>query len=560
MFMNESYPLIDYINEYNLPDDDCIKGLKINTLIENYNPPNKPLKEEFVKEYYDGSTAYVFIPLGVFLLGIALSNDNEESGAAVMMFSFLVGYLSFKIHQKQAKEVNQRNKWRKESIENKYANELKKYNDEIEKIKNEQSLDLAYNKQLDKFESISKKRFLHRLKVTREKFSITDSKIGEGVFIAKKGLTEEYFLNFLASRYPHFKDKLHQNNKVEFPNVFESYFPDICFIDEKYYIYIDIEIDERYTLNEKISIHNIDDDLNRNCNFVSAGWIVIRFTEDQIILDPIGCAETIHQVIRNAYFGKRLKKHIKTFQVSMWSIDDYFDNNFRDSHIKLIKKWQEGGRKYQVIGNMIYKYAKDIYRDLDLNTTCIISSENEYNKNSRSKYKHPSHKHDELFFRKQTDEEFKKLNWEKSCGVGTLAGYNDLLVIDIDEAEDDIVVYKILLELGLDENYQWVVNTGSRKGFHILLKCKKPNRLKRNDVCITYENFKSTDSKFGQIQLLFNTHVVLPPSLHKSGNRYSFKHSTPVNAPKEIETDKLFQILGKFIDLSSEVIGKKYIN
>ena len=86
------------------------------------------------------------------------------------------------------------------------------------------------------------------------------------------------------------------------------YYPDIVVTDGKGF-YMDIEIDEMYTLDNHNPIHYLEVVLNednnqtkrssdyvRNREFTYAGWIVIRFSETQIVNKPRECAKAIYDL------------------------------------------------------------------------------------------------------------------------------------------------------------------------------------------------------------------------------------------------------------------------
>jgi hypothetical protein len=64
---------------------------------------------------------------------------------------------------------------------------------------------------------------------------------------------------------------------------------------------IQIEIDEPYvgTTHKPHHCRDIDDDYNRDLYFTNNGWIVIRFSERQIVTNPDGCCGFIAQVVIN---------------------------------------------------------------------------------------------------------------------------------------------------------------------------------------------------------------------------------------------------------------------
>jgi very-short-patch-repair endonuclease len=62
-------------------------------------------------------------------------------------------------------------------------------------------------------------------------------------------------------------------------------------------IFIDIEIDEPYSFEERKPIHFDDSDCERDKYFAESGFIVIRFTEDQIIDNTYQCYFIIKKCI-----------------------------------------------------------------------------------------------------------------------------------------------------------------------------------------------------------------------------------------------------------------------
>ncbi|MDA8972424.1 bifunctional DNA primase/polymerase [bacterium] len=206
---------------------------------------------------------------------------------------------------------------------------------------------------------------------------------------------------------------------------------------------------------------------------------------------------------------------------------------------------------------VIYQAAKRFF-NIGLNITCIHQIENEHNKLVKDKLKHPCHEYKYLSFKRQTEAEFKSYDWKKSVGLGSVCGFNNLVVIDIDDCHNKNFLNLLLSRLGLPENYQWVVQSGSRAGFHIIILAKKPTNLSKNQVVTTYEPTEKLKPVFGKIELLWNTHVVLPPSLHKSGNNYSFLNSIPDSEPVKISTDKLVSTIEIFVNVETKKNGEGY--
>lgn len=77
------------------------------------------------------------------------------------------------------------------------------------------------------------------------------------------------------------------------------YRADFAYIDPEVPLYIDIEIDEPYGYKTGEPIHFLgrDKDEIRNNFFLSKGWVVIRFAEEQVCLHPKSCCKAIAQVV-----------------------------------------------------------------------------------------------------------------------------------------------------------------------------------------------------------------------------------------------------------------------
>ena len=110
----------------------------------------------------------------------------------------------------------------------------------------------------------------------------------------KKGLGEQWFALWIwTHRLKGFYDNL------MLPASGHRYEPDLAYIDEQRGIYIDIENDEPYSMSKRVPTHYIGKDDERNRNITSAGWIVLRFSEQQFIDTPASVARTVMNVVCN---------------------------------------------------------------------------------------------------------------------------------------------------------------------------------------------------------------------------------------------------------------------
>jgi len=62
--------------------------------------------------------------------------------------------------------------------------------------------------------------------------------------------------------------------------------------------YIDIEIDEPYDALQRISMHCLHADSERDDFFMQRGWVVVRFTERQVAREPVRCVAFVGRIIQ----------------------------------------------------------------------------------------------------------------------------------------------------------------------------------------------------------------------------------------------------------------------
>lgn len=204
----------------------------------------------------------------------------------------------------------------------------------------------------------------------------------------------------------------------------------------------------------------------------------------------------------------------------------------------------------KVLANHLYK--------LGLNITCITNYITEFNFYDANILKGPYHKFDHLKEKRQSEKELNNYDWENSVGIGTMAGYENLRVLDIDGCSNYEFIEDILVVLGLPKHYEWVVRTGSLDGFHIYFYSDLNEKLIKDQVATSYPPNLDNTSLFEKIELLWKTHIVLPNSLHRSGSKYSFVNCKfPKTKPKFLKIDKFKIIETLFLNISQ--IEKKKV-
>lgn len=160
--------------------------------------------------------------------------------------------------------------------------------------------------------------------------------------------------------------------------------------------------------------------------------------------------------------------------------------------------------------------------------------------------KKPSHEYESLETRRQPLKEVLSFDWEDATGVGAVMGFNKLRSIDIDGCSDESFVFEMLNEMGLPNNYEWVVRTGSGNGFQIIIYSENLNfEIPERKVLSLFPTI-DYESRFDHLELVWLNQIVLPPSLHISGKNYSFfNNHIPLTNPTEIVVEDLENYLRK---------------
>ena len=193
--------------------------------------------------------------------------------------------------------------------------------------------------------------------------------------------------------------------------------------------------------------------------------------------------------------------------------------------------------------------AKHLY-NLGLNITCITNYVTENNFYDANILKGPYHEWKHLKNSRQTLEELEGYDWENAVGIGTVSGYENLHVLDIDGCTNYNFIEDLLLILGLPKHYEWVVKTGSLDGYHIYFFSELIEILEKDQVASSYPPNLDNTGLFEKIELLWKTHIVLPNSIHKSGSKYSFSNCKfPTERPVFIDINKFKFIESLFLNI-----------
>lgn len=155
-----------------------------------------------------------------------------------------------------------------------------------------------------------KKQALNRLK----KLKITlAGKVKQAVGVSQASVgTSERAFSTIVEQY--FSGRVF--SQLEFPVSIKgkqyAYSTDIAIIFDEVGLSIDVEIDEPYDYKSLRPTHCIDDpaDARRNQYFVENNWIVIRFSEAQVVMYPHSCCKTIAKVVSRVTGSQRFLKDL----------------------------------------------------------------------------------------------------------------------------------------------------------------------------------------------------------------------------------------------------------
>lgn len=127
--------------------------------------------------------------------------------------------------------------------------------------------------------------------------------------------------------------------------------------------------------------------------------------------------------------------------------------------------------------------------------------------------------------------------------LGLISGINDWRCFDFDKCLSTEAVFAVLDALGLPEDYEWVVKTGSHKGYHIWFLCDAlpqshglPGKKEETGV------FTGKGNGFDHLELRWeHCQTLLPPSIHSSGNHYEFlfADNVPECLPARVSGDRV---------------------
>lgn len=258
----------------------------------------------------------MLIPAILFIVLAVLNYDIDGLIGTIMWIVFFGGLLL----ANQGSKFDDAQLLEYEKIKNNIEEE-KEYLELYQKLKHNSKLFFQYKKY----------KYIYWVKSGEPHYSIR--KFGKIESLPKKGRTEQFFKLELMK---YFKEILYTDIYVD------TYFPDFLIIDINNGIKINIEIDEPYSLKEKLPIHYVEDinEKIRNDFFLENGYFVVRFAEEQIINDKQACLQLlkgIYDTVKEFEPIEKIKSFEKQIQgISRWSLKEaiqYAESDYRHFYL-----------------------------------------------------------------------------------------------------------------------------------------------------------------------------------------------------------------------------------
>jgi DNA polymerase III epsilon subunit-like protein len=207
-------------------------------------------------------------------------------------------------------------------------------------------------------------------------------------------------------------------------------------------------------------------------------------------------------------------------------------------------------REFEIIKRVnLFRLMSFYYWNFEFNIS-HINGKNSVDNPNRA-FKTASHDIETLKYNRQNQENLFVFDWHSATGIGAIAGIGNNRCIDIDYISDDSLLKNILFDLNLPNNYEWVVWSGSKQGYHIWINAYKTEDYFDRGIFGTnlFKPNKNFIGTFRQLEYRWNSHVVLPPSINSHNNIYEFLNcDMPQQRPLHIDEQIIFKTICKYCE------------
>jgi len=242
---------------------------------------------------------------------------------AIVVFIMLYDtYLKYVALEKNKEEVRKDNKvnYQKYSRDRIRFSNLKK---------NVESLEFQNSEKIKRCLNDSK----HNKKSIFERLKILDDNT------VKKGVSENFFFKYLL-RY--------SNYEVYISIKFSHYYPDLIIVKND--LVFLIEIDEPYSFESKEPIHYENSDEVRDEFFVESGFILLRFSEEQILNKTEQCLILINEIYASCINLQDFTKSniYNQLEQTPWSHQEAFDMAYNNTRVGIQSQIKELEKLYSI--------------------------------------------------------------------------------------------------------------------------------------------------------------------------------------------------------------------
>lgn len=225
-------------------------------------------------------------------------------------------------------------------VRDRYHQRLAEYERQLTEYESYQLRRLqSKGKESEQYISLLRKRSKLLKKLLKE---IVQPPASQGKKEVQQGVSEKQFFVYLCRYFSGFYDFC-MGGEFPIPGTSFCYTADFILVHQPTGLAIDIEIDEPYDGRTGKPHHCVDrgKDNQRNRFFLERNWVVIRFSELQVVKYPDGCCKAIARVIfqiTGDYRGLVLLKNVVDLLLhKQWTTKEAIylaKNRFRSAYLK----------------------------------------------------------------------------------------------------------------------------------------------------------------------------------------------------------------------------------